>query len=87
MSDDFPAQVLFEFRQGSLLTQLALRSGIGVTLAEVGQRLVTARATAARPTDARRFPPARRCAASCLTRHRDRQRFGEDRVASLNNGF
>ena len=49
--DDFPAQVLFEFRQGSLLTQLALWTGIGVTLAELTHRLVTSRSSAARPTE------------------------------------
>ncbi len=49
--DDFPAQVLFQFRQGSLLTQLALWSGIGVTLAELSHRLVTSRSSAARPVD------------------------------------
>ncbi|OFE16113.1 hypothetical protein BA895_20570 [Humibacillus sp. DSM 29435] len=45
--DDFPAQVLFQFRQGSLLTQLALWTGIGVTLAELSHRLVTSRRSVA----------------------------------------
>lgn len=53
---DFPAQVLFEFRQGSLLTQLALWSGIGVTLAELSHRLVTSRSSVARPTDVEPVP-------------------------------
>ncbi len=45
--DDFPGQVLFQFRQGSLLTQLALWAGIGVTLAELSHRLMISRASAA----------------------------------------
>ena len=49
--DDFPAQVLFEFRQGSMLTQLTLWSGIGITLAELSHRLVTSRSSAAGPTE------------------------------------
>ncbi|MEO6997437.1 MAG: CbtA family protein [Terracoccus sp.] len=49
--DDFPAQVLFEFRQGSMLTQLALWSGIGVTLAELSHRLATSRSSATRPAE------------------------------------
>lgn len=39
----FPGQVLFEFRQGSLLTQLALWVGIGLTLAVTANRLVARR--------------------------------------------
>lgn len=36
---DYPAQVLYEFRLGSLLTQVALWTLIGVLLAELVQRL------------------------------------------------
>lgn len=37
---DFPAQLLFDFRMASLLTQLALWAALGVTLAELAQRMV-----------------------------------------------
>lgn len=37
----FPAQLLFEFRMGSLLTQAALWTTIGVVLAELVHRLVS----------------------------------------------
>lgn len=53
----FPAQVLFEFRQGSLLTQLALWVGIGLTLAVTAHRLVEGR-TSARADGSRERVPA-----------------------------
>ena len=54
--DDFPAHVLFAFRQGSMLTQLALWVGIGVTLAELSHRLVTRKTALARPSEPEPVP-------------------------------
>jgi predicted cobalt transporter CbtA len=47
---DYPATLLFDFRMGSLLTQVTLWAVLGVALAELLARLVLRPAAGTRPT-------------------------------------